>query len=75
LYGASADRYHPVPPPTLTLAHNRMAPAQGEQRVHVTIPVTAGVNALGESISYRWDTHVDGGRELAAICAGQTARL
>jgi hypothetical protein len=76
--GAPADRYNPIPPTTLTLAHKRMAPAQGGQRVHVTIPVAPGTNALGDNITYRWDAHVDGGPrcqpgalpDLSSVAAG-----
>jgi hypothetical protein len=72
------DRQYPVGPTTLTLAHKRLAVAQGGQRVHVTIPVTPGVNAFGDTLSYRWDTRVDGGPrcqpgalpDLSAVTAG-----
>jgi hypothetical protein len=72
------DRQYPVAPTTLTFAHKRMAVAQGGQRVHVTIPVTPGVNAFGGTLAYQWDTGVDGGRrcqpgalpDLGAVTAG-----
>jgi hypothetical protein len=55
------DRFNPVPPTTLTLTHARMKPAQGGQRVRVTIPASPGTNAFGDTVAYRWDTGVDGG--------------
>jgi hypothetical protein len=59
---AEVDRYNPVPPAKLTVAHERMSVTQGGQRVRVTIPMTPGVfNAYGDSLEYRWDTDVDGG--------------
>jgi hypothetical protein len=74
----AVDRQHPVAPTTLTLAHKRVAAAQGGQRVRVTIPATPGVNAFGDTLAYRWDTTVDGGRrcqpgtlpDLGAVTAG-----
>jgi hypothetical protein len=53
------DRYDQVPQATMTLAHRRLAPAQGGQRLRVTIPATALVTALGDRIAYRWDTEDD----------------
>jgi hypothetical protein len=58
---SSPDRFNPVPPATLTLTHQRMKPAQGGQRVRVTIPVSPGTNAFGDTLTYRWDAGVDGG--------------
>ena len=76
--GQAPDRQYPVAPTTLTLAHKRMAVTQGGQRVHVTIPATPGVNEFGDTLAYRWNTHVDGGPrcqpgalpDLSAVTAG-----
>ena len=59
---STADRDFAVPPTTLTLAHARMRVTQGGQRVRVTIPVTPGTNAYGDTLSYEWNTRVDGGK-------------
>src|SRR3954453_21143454 len=75
---APPERGAPIPPVPLTLAHRRMAPSQGGQRVRVTIPVTPGVDAFGDVVSYRWDTRVGGGArcqpgplpDLKAVTAG-----
>src|SRR4051812_23838225 len=72
------ERDAPIPAVPLTLAHRRMAPSQGGQRVRVTIPVTPGVDAFGDVVSYRWDTRVGGGArcqpgplpDLKAVTAG-----
>jgi hypothetical protein len=72
------DRYYPVLPTTLTLAHERMGLGQGGQRVHVTIPATPGVNAWGDTLAYEWDAP-DGGKprcrpgalpDVSAVTAG-----
>jgi hypothetical protein len=73
-----ADRYTPVPDATLTLAHQRMKVTQGGQRVHVTIPVAAGVDSFGDTLAYSWDTGVEGGArcqpgalpDLTGVAAG-----
>jgi hypothetical protein len=75
---ADQDRYRPVPPATLTLAHAKLGLKQGGQRVHVTIPMSPGVDAYGDTVTYRWDTSGSGGRRcrpgalpgLAAVSAG-----
>ena len=62
----------------MTLKYRRMRPAQGGQRVRVTIPMAPGTNAYGDTITYRWNTRVDGGRrcqpgalpDLSAVTAG-----
>jgi hypothetical protein len=60
-HAAATDRYNPVAPSELILAHARMKPAQGGQRVRVTIPLSAGRDGYGDTIAYRWNTRVDGG--------------
>jgi len=57
----ATDRYNPVAPAKLTLAHARMTAAQGGQRIHVTIPSSSGRDSYGDTIAYRWNTRVDGG--------------
>jgi hypothetical protein len=54
-------REHPVPQTKLRLRFGHMRVKQGGQRVHVTIHVSAGTNQYGDTLTYRWDTHVSGG--------------
>jgi hypothetical protein len=58
---SATDRYNPVAPAELTLAHARMKPAQGGQRIRVTIPLSSGRDGYGDTIAYRWNTRVYGG--------------
>ena len=55
------SREFPVRQTELTLTYAKVRLKQGGQRVHVTIPVAAGVDRFGDPLSYRWDTHVRGG--------------
>src|ERR1700750_2302093 len=72
------DREHPVPATKLTLRFDRLRVKQGGQRVRVTIPVSAGTNQFGDTLTCRWDTHVGGGArcqpgalpDLTGIAAG-----
>jgi hypothetical protein len=81
--GAAADappptRAYPVPSTELTLRFDKLRVKQGGQRVHVVIPATPGRDQFGDTVSYRWDTHVSGGPrcqpgalpDLSAVTAG-----
>jgi hypothetical protein len=64
--GAAADpptptRAYPVPYTELTVRYHELQVKQGGQRVHVMIPMAAGTDQFGDTVSYRWDTHVSGG--------------
>jgi hypothetical protein len=75
---APPTREHPVPATTLTLRFHKLRVKQGGQRVHVTIPVSAGTNQFGDTLTYQWDTHVSGGArcqpgalpDLTGVAAG-----
>jgi len=55
-------RAYPVPYTKITLRYDEPRVKQGGQRVHVVIPLAAGTDQFGDTVSYRWDTHVSGGR-------------